>query len=162
MNDKEYYSWLAGLIDGEGCFRIQENKSRKGSPNSSRSTYSTSFQLKLRNDDHLILKEIHKKLGIGKIKYDTTRNGNSKPCCIWIVENNDGCVQLMKLLDKYPLKTRKLQDFLVWREAVKWRQDTPKGNRWAGPRDWSQIAKMKEELNEARTYKGGGANVTQI
>jgi hypothetical protein len=144
--------WLAGLIDGEGCFRIQKNKSRK-----SRGpvTYATSFALKLRDDDEPILREIIAHTGVGRFSRDANRTGNSRPCAIWHVDAQRDCAALVELLDRYPLRTRKARDYAVWREAVVYWLSTPRGNRWHGPRDYSRMAELQVDLAEAREYRKG-------
>jgi hypothetical protein len=143
--------WLSGLIDGEGCFRIQRNHSRGRGP----VTYSTSFALKLRDDDEPILREIIAQTGIGRFAYDSTRSGNSKPAAAWHVDRREDCAALVALLDRHPLRTRKARDFAVWREAVEWWITTPRGNRWHGPRDYSRMAELQAALAEARAYREG-------
>lgn len=143
------WDWLAGLIDGEGCFRIQENKSRIHGP----TTYATSFALKLRDDDEPILREIIAHTGIGRFAYDLSRSGKSHPCAVWHVDSQQDCALLVELLDQHPLRTRKARDYAVWREAVVYWLSTPRGNRWHGPRDYAPMAELQAELLSAREYR---------
>jgi hypothetical protein len=145
--------WLAGLIDGEGCFRIQRNRARR---DKAHATYATTFTLKMRDDDEPILREIIALTGIGRYACDTKGRGGSRPCGIWVVDTRDGCVELALLLERYPLRTRKARDFLIWREAVLEWTNGERGNRWHGPRDWSRMVTLMNELATVRDYQERG------
>ncbi len=138
---------LAGLIDGEGCFRIH---SQKGG-----TYYAPSFSLKLRDDDGPILREIVDRTGIGRVAADRSRSGNSHPCAVWRVQSRAETEALAALLDRYPLRTRKARDYAVWRRAIDVRAAMTRGNRWHGPRDWSPLIEIKRELERARAYPEG-------
>jgi hypothetical protein len=136
--------WLAGLIDGEGCFRVHTQKGGD--------YYAPSFALKLRDDDAPILHEIVALTGIGRIARDSSRSGNSKPCAIWRVDSRASTEALAALLDRFPLRTRKARDYAVWRRAIDVRASMTRGNRWHGPRDWTPLVDLKRELEQAREY----------
>jgi hypothetical protein len=140
--------WLAGLIDGEGCFRIQANHSRSHGPK----TYATSFALKLRDDDEAILRSIIAVTGIGRYAHDSKGRGTSRPCSIWVVDKRSDCQTLVMLLDRYPLRTRKARDYAVWREAVAEWCNGERGNRWHGSRNWSRMEELQGALLAAREY----------
>lgn len=142
--------WLAGLIDGEGCFRVQANHSRTRGVE----TYATSFTLKLRDDDELILRTIIALTGIGRYAHDSKGRGNSRPCSVWVVDTRGGCAALVTLLDAFPLRTRKARDYAVWREAVEEWTNGERGNRWDGPRDWTRMGELQGALVAAREYGG--------
>ena len=142
--DNDYGHWLAGFIAGEGCFRIHKEKGG--------GYYACHFTLKLRDDERPILEEIVNRTGIGHLKPDTSRNGNSKPCLVWTVQSKATCLQLVDLLDQFPIRARKAADYAVWREAVYYWVAMKKGNRWHGPRDWSQMIAYKKAIEEARHY----------
>ena len=136
--------WLAGLIAGEGCFRVHSSK--KGA------YLSCSFQLKLRDDDTPILQEIQKTLLLGRLNPES-RSGNSNPCLRWTVDTKAECPALVELLERYPLRARKAQDFALWKQAVQvWTSMKP-GNRWAGAPDWSTMKALKAQIEETREYK---------
>jgi len=103
--DAGYANWLSGLIDGEGCFTIQ---------------HGPRFALGVRYDDWAVLVSIYEALGIGSITINSsvTTNG-SRAAVVWIVSNAWDCGALIEVLDKYPLKSKKHSDYLVWKEAVK-------------------------------------------
>jgi hypothetical protein len=141
--------WLSGLIDGEGCFRISKGRSHGRFPQ-----FHCRFSLKQRDDDTSLLAEIVERTGIGGVRYDTSRPGNSKPCAIWVVESKADTAALVALLDRYPLRSRKRRDYAVWREAVAHRAQEKRGNRWHGQRDWTAMEDFKRRIEEARLYVG--------
>lgn len=144
MIDREFAHWLAGFIDGEGCFRIHKEKGG--------GYYACHFTLKLRDDDRAILEEIVGRTGIGHLKPDLIR-GTSKPAMVWVVQSKAECVKLVALLDQYPLRAKKARDYAIWREAVAFWVAQPKGSRWHGPRDWSQMIAYKVAIEDARAYR---------
>jgi hypothetical protein len=139
--------WLAGFIDGEGCFRIQCGLAGRRFP-----YYTCQFSLKQRDDDGGLLREIVERTGIGRVRGDGTRSGNSKPCLRWCVESKADTAALVALLDRYPLRSRKRHDYAIWREAVIYRASDPRGNRWHGSRNWEPMADFKRRIEEARAY----------
>jgi hypothetical protein len=136
--------WLAGFIDGEGCFRIHKQKRGEW--------YAPTFSLKLRDDDLLTLFDLAVDLGIGCVARDTSRNGNSRPCAVWRVQSRADCLALAEILDRYPLRSRKARDYAVWRRALDVAGALPRGNRWHGPKDWTPLIDLKRELEQAREY----------
>jgi hypothetical protein len=145
--EADYGNWLAGLIDGEGCFRVHKEKGG--------GYYACHFTLKLRDDDRAMLEEIVVMTGIGHVKADASRSGNSKPCAVWTVHSKDACARLVTLLDRFPLRSRKARDYEVWRRAVAVWLSMRRGHRWSGPRDWTPLIDLKLELEQAREYREG-------
>ena len=136
--------WLAGFIDGEGCFRVHKEKGG--------GYYACHFALKLRDDERAILERIVTETSIGHIKPDITGRGNSRPCLVWVVQSKAECVKLVALLDEFPLRAKKSRDYAIWREAVCYWQTMKRGNRWHGPRDWSRMIAFKSAIEAARAY----------
>lgn len=143
--DSAFGHWLAGLIAGEGCFRVHKEKGG--------GYYACHFTLKLRDDDRAILEEIVATTGIGHLKADLCRNGNSKPCLVWTVHSKATCLQLVALLDQFPLRAKKAREYAIWREAVRFWVSQKKGSRWHGSRDWSQMIAYKGAIETARVYQ---------
>lgn len=145
MNEIEFGHWLAGFIAGEGCFRIHKGKGG--------GYYATHFTLKLRNDERPILEEIVARTGIGHLKADDTCRGNAQPTLVWTVQSKAECLKLVTLLDQFPIRARKARDYAIWREAVHFWVNQKRGNRWDGPRDWSQMIAYKTAIEAARAYR---------
>lgn len=138
--DAGFAYWLAGLIDGEGCFTIKEH---------ARGTHAPAFALKLRADELGTLQRIQRTVGIGTIAREPHE---PNPMAKWIVQDKAGCQRLVDLLDKYPLRAKKRIDYLTWREAVCEWTIRPRGNRWTGPADSSRMAGQRERLMANRAY----------
>lgn len=119
MANKAFYNWLTGLIDGEGSFMIQRSVYATGR----RPTYQCKFRISMRSDDSEMLKEIVKELRIGYFTREHRSeffNGGHwhKPTSAFCVSKIDDMIVLIKVLDKYPLRSKKKRDYLIWREAV--------------------------------------------
>jgi hypothetical protein len=135
--DAGFGNWLAGFIDGEGCFLIAAQ------PCGIR--FYPRFQLKLRADDRAILDEIQAALRIGnRYDYEPTAcaKGNDKAQSLWSVTDQAGCVALVAFLDEFPLRAKKARDYAIWREAVHARTS----------RDWRRMLMLRGRLIEARAY----------
>ena len=137
--------WLAGFIDAEGCFGVK--KVRRGA------YYGCRFSLKLRDDDIPILNLIRTQTGIGNIRSEIKRSGNSKPCAIWSVDTKEDCPKLVTFLDQHPMRAKKAKDFAIWKEAVKIWTTMQTGNRWKGPPDWATMIALKSQLETIKVYK---------
>ena len=92
--DEAFLNWLAGFIDGEGCFLISQPKQRN-------THVDISFALGLRDDDIDILEEIQQRLGIGTVRR-FRRPG--KPdhwgdIARWVVYSLNDCLTLAGLLE---------------------------------------------------------------
>ncbi|MDD5708587.1 MAG: LAGLIDADG family homing endonuclease [Kiritimatiellae bacterium] len=114
--DPLWCSWLAGFLDGEGYFQsyIASNKS-----------IQVQLNVTLRADDLPVLTKIQSVLACGNIyvfsrdhereKYG--RNANSQ--ARWRVGKRKDIVGvIIPILDRYPLKSKKHSDYLIWREIV--------------------------------------------
>lgn len=149
----DFGHWLAGFIDGEGCFSIEHIHR----PSRTASCYACRFTLRLRNDDLPILENILLRTGCGKVvRYKDKARAqwwNSKPAAIWHVFSKEDCLRLVALLDEYPLRAKKARDYAVWREAVvAWqgaRRTTIRGRNAAV---WATLASCKERLQSGRLY----------
>lgn len=144
--DADFANWLAGFIDGEGCFYIH----------SARGTFKPTFRLKLRWDDKSILDEIARKTGLGYVK-PVRPSGRRSPQAEWIVITKRDCLLLVKILDAYPLRAKKQADFGIWKHAVNvWSQVRTRSAGWhkGTIRDPLQrkLASLKQALESVRHF----------
>lgn len=139
--DAGFGYWLAGLIDGEGCFTIKSH---------ARGTHAPSFAIKLRADDSAVLEHAHRTLGIGTIRRE--KRDASNDMVTWTVGDNAGCQRLVDLLDKYQLRAKKRIDYWAWREAVCEWIGRGRGNRWHGSVNNEQMAGLRDRLMTTRAY----------
>lgn len=136
--DDGFGHWLAGFIDGEGCFRIGET--RQG--------FSCRFYIGIRADDRPIIEEIHKLTGLGHVN-NRRAVGDWNPQITWDISSKTDCYRLVCLLDRYPLRAKKKRDYAIWREAVL---------RWidhAWESSWDDIRELRVNLVEVREFHSG-------
>lgn len=141
MDDREFCAWFSGLIDGEGCFLIDKNLQCK-------------FRISMRNDDSPMLKMIADKLGFGyyrqiqRAAYYTGGNWH-KPTSAYAVTSVRECKLLVQLLDEHPLKSKKQNDYKVWRQAVLEAERLFQIKR----ADRTLLSRLREEIKIVRKYK---------
>jgi hypothetical protein len=140
--DDGFGDWLAGFIDGEGCFVLARR---------SRGYIHIGFRISLRDDDAPILYAVSNRLGFGQLfHHANNRYSKAKPICGWHVGALDECWRLCLILDRFPLRARKRSDYDIWRRAVIKKREVPLRTRG---RDWSCLHALCTELMENRTYR---------
>jgi DNA modification methylase len=141
--DAAFAYWLTGFVDGEGCFRVQRHE---------RGSYTCTFAIKVRRDERGTLERVQRALGgIGTIR-DGEGSGNAHPQSTYAVQDKAGCLRLVRLFDKYPLRAKKRLDYEPWAEAVVEWNSMRRGHRWSGRADWSRMAALKSRVEAAREY----------
>lgn len=131
--------WLAGFIDGEGCFLIAEEK-RQG-------TYRCSLQVRLRGDDADVLRSIQERTGLGKVTAAKVK-ADIHPSAMWAVMRKQELLALIEILDAHPLRAKKARDYIIWREAVvEWNSEQP---------DWEVMRGASAALKAERAYDRRG------
>ena len=139
--DPAFGYWLAGFIDGEGCFLIRRDTSQDN--------FACLFEMKLRADDRPILDEICERAGCGKVVQKRARLG-AKPQVMWRMGSRADALRLVAILDEFPLRAKKRRDYVIWREAViAWQEVPGRGHRGF---DWSHIASLQAALQAVRSY----------
>lgn len=112
--DDSFGYWFAGFVDGEGCFMIRKNRKRWG---------QCGFYLGLRKDDLKVLRYIQKQLGFGKINYraacfDKRTKSVQSPQANFSCYKKQECLNLVRVFEKFPLRSKKKRDFETWKRAV--------------------------------------------
>jgi hypothetical protein len=137
--------WLSGFIDGEAHFAIA---------NFTRSSLQCHMAIALRCDDVRVLYECQRRTRLGRI-HDTSRpsetHPQNKPYRSWHIAGKSETLLLTAILDRYPLRARKREDYEVWREAVHVHNSMPFGNRARGA-DWEPMWTLKRRLEQVRKF----------
>ena len=116
-NKKIPGDYIAGFIDGEGCFALKFRRDKKirGGTTKEYFYWRAEFAIVLREDDQEILYEIKKMLSCGSI--NKTKNGEQVRYSVQgIKELND---KIIPFFIKHPLRAKKRLDFNLWAEAIK-------------------------------------------
>lgn len=148
--DPAFGHWFAGFVDGEGCFRITENNGGR--------SMTCRFAINLRDDDAPILREIHSTLKMGTLNRDASQGTHrtSQPRMRWQVYDKSGCMRLVAIFDRFPLRAKKGRDYAIWREAVlQWGQAGGPRSGYAGPANWEPMRQLQAELVATRAYEAG-------
>lgn len=146
--DDDFAHWLAGFIDGEGCFGLYKRSDSDG--------WVFRFFLKLRDDDAEILERLRHEIG-GTVRYEAPSNSRWGGQAIWTISSRSECLRLVEILDAHPLRAKKRHDYAIWRRAVLLFADIEQhvGNANAKAANaplWAEVRKCKEELTELRRY----------
>lgn len=134
------WEWLLGFIEGEGCFTVSHTK------DSERHYLIPKFELFVSSDDRMIVENIRKFLGIGKIYYKRPRQNLgyiSKATVGLVVCKKKELIILRNLLKPLHWHTKKQYDFLLWSSCIdiieQVRQTTYEGKM--------EIARYRDRLN---------------
>lgn len=116
--------WLAGLVDGEGCFHLTTDRTRSVRGRGRRyRVLNFAFTLALRLDDRATLEQARKILGVGNIGVNRRGRGpatspNAKPLAGLIVQKHDDLRHVVEFFRAYPLRSKKARDFAIWSRAL--------------------------------------------
>src|SRR4051812_19925163 len=94
--------WLAGFVDGEGCFSITQ-------PHAYKRSCRCDFTITLRDDDGPILEEIQKQLGVGRLSRHVRKVNpkNGKPQARYSVATKRETLVIVGTFDRFPLRAKK-------------------------------------------------------
>ncbi len=107
--------YVAGFVDGEGCFNLQFRRDVRHERTNKPIYYSwkVQFVIVARKDDKELLKKIQKRLNCGYIYY---ARGDQVRYSVQDMENLYNII--IPFFRKYPLFGKKKKDFELWAEAV--------------------------------------------
>lgn len=154
--------YIAGFVDGEGCFALKFRRdARKERKNQKVYFYwDVEFAINLKFDDRDILERIKNTLECGIVHDMNTRN-----LVRYSVQTTEDLhTKIVPFFEKYPLHAKKLHDFNLWKEAVKIFKNNQRVtvNRKPGAKGFYKVKwdkddlKRLEEIHEAmKQYKGG-------
>lgn len=131
--DPAFGSWLAGLVDGEGCFIF--HIMRSGTP-------KVALTIQLRNDDRAGLVEIRRTLGIGTVCINTRRGRHAM--AVWQVQSLYDCLWMARFFEVYPLCLKKARDLGVWAAALR---------AWVNHAGQNDLRQYATRIRSVRQYK---------
>jgi len=132
----DWCNWFVGFVDGEGSFIIKRNRGQWA---------SAEFRLNMRADDKDILKELQEELGMGRLYRNCSRKN---PHWEFRVSHREQALHLVKIFDQFPLKSRKKNDYQVWRTFVILHQSRKKAMD-------AHVEYLLEDIRSAREFKEG-------
>lgn len=109
--ESAFYNWLAGFIDGEGCFYAAAPtvEIRYGKF----ATYiKAEMKISLREDDVAMLQQIKSKIGGRVTFFKKSRSASLR------INSKKDTMFLMRVLDAHPLRAKKRRDYNIWRGIV--------------------------------------------
>jgi hypothetical protein len=150
--DDSFGNWLAGFVDGEGCFGIYNND---------RGGRIYTFKVALRADDAEILREIKNKLGVGRFAIRVKNGPGSNPAAVWVVQSIAELHDvIVPLFTKYKLRTKKKRDFEMFAEAVMMRASA--FNKHLSTEHRNDLLALAAQLRAVKKYSGDSHGLAQV
>jgi LAGLIDADG DNA endonuclease family protein len=133
---------LAGFVDAEGSFGLHTNNGGR--------SWACAMALAVRLDDGDLVSDLCRSTGLGHLFALRPRRG-SRPQACWRVSSKRECLELARLLKRFPLRARKRRDFEIWTRAVERWAATAYDAR-AGPSFHADMRRDADELRAVRRY----------
>src|SRR4030042_4501080 len=146
--------YIAGFVDGEGCFSLTYRKDK-----GKYFYWKASFIIALRKDDKNILENIKEYFSYGNISY------SRENIRFEIADPDILSKKVIPFFDKHQLIGKKNNDFNLWREAVqiivknkRKSINSSKGHRGFTKNEWDEndLLRLSQIRNNMQSYKGGG------
>lgn len=111
----------------------------------------------VRGDDAALLEMIRDTSGLGTVYLNQQeRSGKPRQYAQLVIHRRHEVLALVHLLDEHPLRSKKGQDYALWRKGVLlWQTTLPGGrNKPRGQNDHivAQMKRLKEEMEDIRAY----------
>ena len=108
----EYYSYLAGLIDGDGCFTLTKNWGEKV-------RFHWDMRLQIASVNKKFLEGLKEKINLGTIQVYRKPQGNRRSLYAWVFSHNAMCELIPKILCYLKLKRERAKILLIALNLVK-------------------------------------------
>lgn len=112
----DYGHWLAGFVDGDGCFGASRRPDGR---------IELKFVVQLRADDAEVLLEMRRVLGFGHVTYANSRKTKTVQ---FAVSAYAECAVVAAMFRRFPLRSKKRLDFAAWASIVDKCQTTYRPN----------------------------------
>lgn len=148
----DFGHWLAGFTDGEASFVVTIHNRPDG-----RRNLRMPFQITLRADDEAVLRKIKDTLGIGRLFRLKASPGDLSPhpsVRYNVKRIADLYHIIVPLFEKYPLQSKKANDFALWKEivAIKYHEGRPQGPTRLPQSFWDKVMPLVKQLKQARKF----------
>src|SRR3989344_4359281 len=145
--------YVAGFIDGEGCFfltyRKETKRTRPGNPTYFR--WSAGFAMTLREDDVEILKQIRNTLECGNVYFLNSKDKRvGKQAYLGIQNIDDAHNKILPFFKKFPLRAKKRYDFELWTKSLEIIYRKKKNREPYSTRDHNLLKEIRTQM---RTFK---------
>lgn len=138
--------WIVGFTDGEGCFKfnIIKDQSKLGFE------VCPAYEITLHEADIEVLKAIKEVLGVGNIQERNReplrkRGIAASDNAVLAVTGIENCLILRDFFNKYPLQSKKKNDFNLWSQCLSMIQ-LGKHRTIHG---FLEIVKIRDQMNTA-------------
>ncbi|MDP3974677.1 MAG: LAGLIDADG family homing endonuclease [Candidatus Jorgensenbacteria bacterium] len=157
--------YIAGFVDGEGCFALKFRRDirreRKGSPEYF--YWDIGFIISLRSDDREILEKIKETLQCGNVIVN--RRGMAQYS---VSKLDDLALKVVPFFEKYQLRAKKQHDFILWKESLvlleknrgkKTGLSTTENSRGKRSKEWNssdlqRLIHIHEEMGRYKSLRG--------
>lgn len=143
--DRDFGNYLAGLIDGEGCFMLNKHVQHKHLNN----FYYPRFAMHLRADEMPILLQVKEFIGAGNI-FSGYDKSHRSPMAMYQIDSAKECIKLVEILDICPLRAKKAREYKIWRTCVVLKQSHARH---------AYFAVAHEELKQLKIYVQGSETI---
>lgn len=167
MIEKLSGDYIAGFVDGEGCFFIsfrRDVRHERGKRSGIKPVYfywDIGFAIVLREDDKEILEKIKDTLDCGEV----TGPNKQKQVRFQITGINDLSDKIVPFFEKHPLHAKKKFDFRLWKKAIeifkrnqRLNLNRKKGEKGFHKTNWNakDLERLKKIYQETKKYKSSG------
>jgi len=153
MYDDSFGHWFSGLVDGEGCFHARAHVREKDGAH----CLVVYFTVKLRADDTPMLEIVRDTLGVGRIYTYGEKLSACPQSDYRISHRKDLRKVLIPHFDKYPLRSKKRNDYEIWRQIVLDYKCAPRQHCQVGigslsDSKWQEVVTLTNLLRETRQF----------
>jgi hypothetical protein len=149
--------YIAGLVDGEGCFALNFRRDRSSKRKGKPEYFYRKVQIAivLRADDKPLLEKVRDALGCGSIYLSPPRKRQPSPEVRYqVADLKDLKEKIVPFFLNNPLRSKKHEDFVLWAEAV----DILYRNKGTPVKKGElEFQRLLEIAKEMKSYKSKGA-----
>jgi len=146
--------YIAGFIDGEGCFYLMYRSEikRKRSKQVTYYRWLPYFAMTLREDDIAILKKIQNTLGCGNV-YKLKKRIGEQQAYFGIQHIDDLYRKVMPFFQKYQLRAKKRFDFELWCKALTILYRNKSNRARCSEEDHKALSAIREQMRQYKSKR---------